>query len=119
MKTVCDYLERNGYTVKDINVHPCARDRRVSIDIVSMQRNCVVFVEVRTHKIISPYTRRLHLTPQKKTLLLRGCANWLIKNCWRGDFRFDVIDVYGDGTTPPEIDHRENVPLFPPRWRFW
>ena len=40
---------------------------------------------------------------------------------WHGNFRFDVIEVYGDETSgaPPEIDHIANVKLFPPNWRFW
>ena len=58
---------------------------------------------------------------RKKNVLLRACANWLMWKKWHGNFRFDVIEVFGRRTSPrpPEIDHFENVPLFPPKWRFW
>jgi hypothetical protein len=40
---------------------------------------------------------------------------------WHGNFRFDVVQVYGaeNGPSAPEIDHVENVRMFPPKWRFW
>ena len=54
-------------------------------------------------------------------MLLRACSCWILQRHWHGNFRFDVVQVYGEpnGPHPPEIDHIENVPLFPPKWRFW
>lgn len=118
------HLSRKGWTVIGRNVRPCARDRRCEIDLVaqSRDRRAVVFVEVKTHARHTSRAGRLwRIDRRKKGLLLRACTNWILGRRWHGNFRFDVVEVYGSpqGTLPPEIDHIENVPLFPPKWRFW
>ena len=117
------YLERNGWVVIGRRVRPCRRDRRCEIDIVvrSRDRRQVVFVEVKAHAEHSPHAGRLwRIDRRKKGLLLRACVNWIMSRKWHGDFRFDVVEVYGRaGEGVPDIDHIENVPLFPERWRFW
>ena len=88
----------------------------------SPDRQTVVFVEVKTHAVRSPCASPMWgVNRRKKNVLLRACANWLMWKKWHGNFRFDVIEVFGRRTSPrpPEIDHFENVPLFPPKWRFW
>ena len=104
-------------------VRPCAADRRCEIDIIARTaEGGVVFVEVKAHRSRSQYASRLwRIDRRKKENLLRACSNWIMRKKWHGNFRFDVIEVYGteESETPPEIDHIENVPLFPPKWRFW
>ena len=119
----CAYFRKKGWRVLERNVRPCAADQRYEIDlIVSDPERRVVFVEVKTHKTRPRLAGRLAgVNRHKKELLLRACSNWLMKHKWHGNFRFDVVEVYGfytDGKLP-EIDHIENVPLFPPNWRFW
>ena len=85
-------------------------------------RRSLAFVEVKTHKAHSPRASRLwRIDKRKKNVLLRACSSWIMHERWHGNFRFDVVQVYGEpeGAHPPEIDHIENVPLFPPKWRFW
>ncbi len=118
------FLRRKGWRLVDRRVRPCARDRRCEIDIIvrSRDRRGIVFVEVKTHKTHSSRASRLwKISKHKKSILLRACTNWILGKKWHGNFRFDVIQVYGEpnGGSPPEIDHMENVPLFPPKWRFW
>lgn len=118
------YLQRNGWVVIGRNVRPCKTDQRCEIDLVlrSRDRGTIVFVEVKTHLQHSTWANRLwKIDRRKKGVLLRACTNWVLRNRWHGNFRFDVVEVYGspDAATPPEIDHLENVPLFPPKWRFW
>ena len=118
------FLKNHGWEIVGRRVRPCKRDRRREIDVIarSADRQTVVFVEVKTHAV-----RSLRASPlwgvdrRKKNVLLRACANWLMWKKWHGNFRFDVIEVFGRRTSPrpPEIDHFENVPLFPPKWRFW
>ena len=105
-------------------VRPCARDRRCEIDLIvrTRDRRSIAFVVVKTHRARSPRASRLWcVDKRKKSILLRACSNWILREKWHGNFRFDVVQVYGtpDAPTPPEIDHIENVPLFPPKWRFW
>jgi len=119
-----EFLRRAGWTVVARNARPCTGDRRCEIDLIvrSRDRNTIVFVEVKTHARHSTRASRLwSIDRRKKNLLLRACTNWILKRKWHGNFRFDVIEVYGSphGECPPEIDHIENVQLFPPKWRFW
>ena len=79
-------------------------------------------MEVKTHARRSAWSSLLWGVDQRKRgVLLRACTNWILKNKWHGNFRFDVVEVYGtpDQPEPPEIQHVENVRLFPAKWRFW
>lgn len=119
-----EHLRRLGWRIVERNARPCRRDRRCELDIVAFvpPERQVVFVEVKTHRRHSSYAGRLWAVDRKKRAnLLRASANWLMARKWHGNFRFDVIEVYGDETSgaPPEIDHIANVKLFPPNWRFW
>ena len=52
----------------------------------------IVFVEVKTHIRKSTRASRLWCVDRrKKNILLRACTNWILKNKWHGNFRFDVI----------------------------
>ena len=118
------FLRNSGWKIIGRRVRPCKRDRRCEIDMIarSSDRRTVVFVEVKTHATRSSRASPLWgVDRHKKNVLLRACANWLMWKKWHGNFRFDVIEVFGRRTDsrPPEIDHFENVPLFPPKWRFW
>ena len=117
------FLAARGWTVLERNARPCALDQRCEIDLViqSRDKRSVVFVEVKTHRARSPRAGRLwRVNRRKKNVLLRACTNWILRKKWHGNFRFDVVEVYGTPAGgPPEIDHVENVPLFPPKWRFW
>ena len=119
-----EYLRSNGWRLVGRRVRPCAHDRRCEIDLIvrTRDRRGIVFVEVKTHKSRSPRASRLwRIDKRKKGVLLRACCSWIMHERWHGDFRFDVVQIYGEphGKKPPEIDHMENVPLFPPKWRFW
>lgn len=117
------YFMQKGWRVVARNVRPCSADRRCEIDlIVKTAEGGMVFVEVKTHAVRSPYATRLAAVDRrKKQVLLRACANWILHERWHGNYRFDVLEIYGTRASGalPEIDHIENVPLFPPKWRFW
>ena len=118
------FLKQRGWVLVGKNVRPCERDKRCEIDLIvrSRDRAMIVFVEVKTHIRKSTRASRLWCVDRrKKNILLRACTNWILKNKWHGNFRFDVIQIYGSphGTDLPEIDHIENVHLFPSKWRFW
>ena len=119
-----EHLRRMGWRIVGRNVRPCRKDRRCELDIVAYvpKERQIVFVEVKTHLRRSPYAARLWaIDRRKKANLLRACANWLMSRKWHGNYRFDVIEVYGGDASgsPPEIDHIADVRLFPPNWRFW
>ena len=117
-----NYLRRHGYEIVDRNPRPVERDRRLEIDIVAWDRarDVMVFIEVKQHAKISPFARRLsRITREKKANLRRACNAWKRVNRWRGEYRFDVIEVYGrpEGGRA-EIDHISDVELFARRGRF-
>jgi putative endonuclease len=117
-----EFLCARGWSIIERNARPCARDRRCEIDIVAQPSDPgkVVFVEVKTHARREESAGRLAgVDANKKRNLLRACANWVMRRRWHGDFRLDVVEVYGSPGAAPSIDHVENVPLFPPKWRFW
>ena len=117
------HLERRGWRMLEWNSRPCRTDRRCEIDLIAFapHERMVVFVEVKTHRQHSAFARRLWaVDKRKKRNVLRACTSWLMSHKWHGNFRFDVIEVYGiEGEDAPEIDHIENVHLFPARWRLW
>ena len=118
------HLTGLGWRILERNAHPCRLDRRCELDIVAYDpcEGRVVFVEVKTHLRHSPFASRLWaVDARKKRNLLRAGSSWLMRRPWHGNFRVDVIEVYGmkGGETPPEVDHIPNVRLFPPNWRFW
>ncbi len=121
-QTAAKFLESRGWRIIGRNVRPCLRDRRCEIDIVANPGDAgkVVFVEVKTHAHRGDGPGRLvGVDARKKRVLLRACANWVMANRWHGDFRLDVVEVYGTPGRTEAIDHIENVPLFPPKWWFW
>ena len=117
-----EHLLRDGYQIVDRNSCPVSRDRRLEIDIVAWdpKTDAMVFVEVKQHATMSPYKSRLsRVNRRKKANLRRACNSWRRANKWHGDFRFDVIEVYG---TPeggrPVVDHIEKINLFADPQRF-
>ena len=118
------FLKDKGWRIVGRRVRPCRRDRRCEIDIIAFDPGAgrIVFVEVKAHAARSPFANRLWgVDRRKKRVLLRACATWLQREKWHGNFRFDVVEVYGSraSSLEPAIDHLENVPLFGRNWRFW
>jgi len=120
-----EHLRRHGFEIIERNVRPVERDRRLEIDIVAWERvsDTLVFVEVKQHKRVSPYARRLsRVDRRKRANLRRACNAWRRVNRWSGGVRFDVVEVYGipEGGRPV-IDHICGVQLFgkPERFVRW
>ena len=116
-----DYLRRHGYEIVERNSRPVMEDERLEIDIIAWDRRKdeMVFVEVKQHAKPSPYARRLQsVNRRKRQNLRRACNAWRRVNKWHGNFRFDVIEIYGTPGDRPEIDHVPHVELFAKRGRF-
>ena len=116
-------LRQKGYKILERNVRPYWRDKRLELDIVAFEpcNRTVVFVEVKQHKRRTEFQSRLRSIDKRKCrLLYRACRAWLRRKRWRGAYRFDVIEVYGDPdiNQTPEIDHIERVRLFTPASTF-
>lgn len=119
-----DFLRREGYEIIERNSHPVKKDRRLDIDIVAYdhRNDAMVFVEVKQHATHSRYEKRLRsVDKRKKTNLLRAFNAWRRENSWHGNFRFDVIEIYGRPGCIAEIDHVPHVNIFkrPERFVRW
>ena len=117
-----EHLRRHGYEIVERNSRPVAKDERLEIDIIAWDRkkDAMVFVEVKQHAKLSPYARRLRSVDRRKRMnLRRACNAWRRINRWHGDFRFDVIEIYGvpEGGAPV-VDHISDVALFAKPGRF-
>lgn len=116
-----EFLRRGGYQIVDRNARPVEADARYEIDIVAYDHlyDTMVFFEVKQHATRSPYQRRLrNINKRKRQALRRACNAWRRANKWKGDFRFDVIEVYGVPGCKAEIDHIPHVELFAHKGRF-
>lgn len=119
-----EFLRREGYEIIERNSHPVKKDLRLDIDIVAYDRrnDAMVFVEVKQHSTHSPYEKRLRsVDRRKKANLLRAFNAWRRVNAWRGNFRFDVVEVYGRPGGKGEVDHIPHVNIFqrPERFVRW
>lgn len=103
----CLYLKDQGYKILERNF----RIRGGEIDIVSMDKEYLVFVEVKTrfsHEYGLPSEA---MTPWKIRALLRSAQFYVLKSGWgNGPYRLDFISIdYADSKTSPKIELIKNI----------
>ena len=90
----CRYLEQQGYTVLRRNYTV----RYGEIDIIAQKDDAVVFAEVKTRSS-DRFARACEaVSPQKQRRLIAAAQLWLAETGYDGNARFDVIEVYPNGT---------------------
>jgi putative endonuclease len=104
------YLKKKGYKILECNW----RSGRCEIDIVAKDRECIVFVEVRTrqeNQLCSGYDS---VNQRKKQILKRGIKLYLNKTPYVKTFRLDVVSIdWIEGKDNYRLHHYENVHLNP------
>ena len=113
-QAAADFLKsRQGYSVVVRNWRN-PRDLRDEIDLVCLDREILVFVEVKARAEGALVSGYLAIDERKKRALCRAVHAYLgqLTNPPRS-FRFDVVDVTLSTRLPPQVLHYENVPLFP------
>jgi len=106
------YLQKKNYKFIAKNWRS-SLDARREIDLIYMDRECLVFVEVRARSAKSLNHGYSSITKAKKKTLLSACNDFLRLHRSRYSvYRFDVIeiDLKGSGET---LLHHQNVSLFP------
>ena len=99
--TACRYLAGKGYTILDRNYTV----RYGELDIIARRADTVVFIEVKTRHSAS-YARACEaVSKSKQRKLIAAASIWLAESGYDGDTRFDVIEVYSDGT----VEHIEHA----------
>ncbi|HEY0198847.1 MAG TPA: YraN family protein [Rhodanobacter sp.] len=89
----CTELERAGLKLLARNYHT----RYGELDLVMLDRNVVVFVEVRYRKNSSHGDAAASITPSKQAKLIKAAELWLSAHTkWaNSDCRFDVVAYDG------------------------
>lgn len=98
------FLKKQEHEVLTRNYH-CYRGE---IDIISMDREYVVFTEVRSRSKRSYTSPEESITARKKKRLVNCAKRWIMENDYQGDCRFDVIAI-----SHGEIRHYQNAIQYP------
>jgi putative endonuclease len=97
------YLQRRGYTILRQNY----RLGRAEVDIIAQQGNLLVFVEVKTRSTDRYGFPEEAVNPKKETMLLNAAEEFILREEWRHEVRFDIISV--TLSSPPVIHHIEDA----------
>lgn len=94
-----EYLFNKGYRIITKNF----RTKSGEIDIVAIQRNILVFIEVKTRKNDSFCSAREAVTLSKQSKIKKTAKEFIVQNnIPYKEIRFDVIEVY---TYAQKIEH--------------
>ena len=106
-------LKKKGFQCIHRNWRSCS-DRRMEIDLICVDRECLVFVEVRSRSVDSMVSGWQSLNKQKLQSLRRACMLYLFES--NKDFnnhRLDVVEVDIPNKRYNEIVsfHHENIAI--------
>ncbi len=99
------YLRDQGYIILETDWSSGYRD----IDIIALDRNMVVFVEVKTRTSRDITDPADAVNRRKLQQLARAINHYVRSRHVDRDIRFDIITVVGRMGEQPEIDHMEDV----------
>lgn len=107
-----EHLSRKGMRLLTKNY----RTPRGEIDLVFRDRNCLVFVEVKTRSE-GAYTRPAHAVDIRKQRRISLAAQTYLRriDTPRPVWRFDVVEVYLESERISRIQHLRNVFEMNPR----
>jgi putative endonuclease len=99
-KVAASYLRSQGVRTLVKNF----RYRRAELDLVCRDRDCLVFVEVKTRRSDRFGTPGEAVTRRKQILLGRAAMAYLrMLDEPPAKVRFDVVEIIGEAPAPPEI----------------
>jgi len=94
-KLACTALKKKGYRIIEKNY----RCRYGEIDIIAAQKDCLVFVEVRSKSSISFGSPEESVTSQKKQKLVTAAMEYLNTHAdMPPDWRIDFVAIEFDST---------------------
>ncbi len=101
------FLRRRGYRV----VERGCRSRWGELDLVAVDRQTVVFVEVKTRTRATAGDPSEAVTPNKQRRLTRLAMGWLKRHgLMEQPARFDVVAItWAEGSRRPKVDHYPNA----------
>ncbi|HKZ16633.1 MAG TPA: YraN family protein [Geobacteraceae bacterium] len=100
------FLRVQRYIVLDRNY----RCKCGELDIIAKDGNTIVFVEVKTRRVLSYGPPQLSVTQFKQRQISKAALVYLsAKRAGEINARFDVIAIYLHGQEDPRIDHIKNA----------
>lgn len=97
------YLKWHGHRIVDRNYH----EKCGEIDIISYEKDLLVFTEVKQRKNADFGRPEEFVTATKQERIRKTAQLYIMRNKYRGNARFDVIEVLGE--KKPEIRHIKNA----------
>ncbi len=106
-KLAQDFLKKKGYRIITTNYRSPAGE----IDIIARQKNCLVFVEVRTKKSLQFGTPEESITASKREKLRANALYYLEEQTGQpASWRIDVVAIeMDDKGKPSRIELFENA----------
>jgi putative endonuclease len=102
----CSFLQSKGYRILDRNVYILRKE----LDVVALDRDTIVFVEVKGRTSDRFGTALEAIDGRKRQRIIRTARAYLEKmHLWDSECRFDVISVELDGGRATRIEHIENA----------
>lgn len=87
------YLRMHGFRIVRSRYITGRNTGRAEIDIIARRRNLMIFVEVKRRPSVD--IAWAAITPVQSVRLRRAAENFIARNGWTGDTRFDAILVCG------------------------
>ena len=85
------YLLKKGYEILESQWHY----GKYEVDIIAKNHNTIVFVEVKTRKSNTFGTPESFVSKQKQNFLITAAQNYMSKNNFNLEARFDIIAITG------------------------
>ena len=102
------YLQSKGYQLLSKNF----RIRGGEIDLIMQKGGILTFVEVKARSQMRFGSALESITRQKKRLLLRSIATYLVQNKVKTTWQLDVITIHYQNSNKAFITHYKNIFIY-------
>lgn len=100
-----EFLKEKGYHILEKNW----RKGYLEVDIIALDKNLLVFVEVKTRADLSHGAPEEAVTRKKEKQLMDAAEAYLEQKGMENEVRFDIIAVWESDTQAPRIRHIEEA----------
>lgn len=107
-KLAATYLQSKGYQLLSKNF----RIRGGEIDLIMQKGGILTFVEVKARSQTRFGSALESITRQKKRLLLRSIATYLVQNKVKTTWQLDVITIHYQNSNKAFITHYKNIFIY-------